>query len=77
MSEFIALGLAAFNIALGLHFTASNAALSWAIAGFSLPLGIGIIWKFEGNEKLEKKQLDVAICLVLSLLGGLIAWLLV
>ena len=74
MAEFLALGLAAFNIALGLHYTANNIALSWAIALFSIPLGLGIIWKFEGNEKLEKNQLDVAICLLLSLLGGLSAW---
>jgi hypothetical protein len=75
MAEFLALGLAAFNIALGLHYTANNLALSWAITVFSVPLGAALIWKFEGDEKLEKKQLDVAICLLLSLLGGLSAWL--
>lgn len=75
MSEFIALALAAFNVSLGLHFMASNITLSLAIAIFSILVGIAIIWKFEGNEKLENKQLDVAICLLLSLLGGLSAWL--
>ena len=75
MSEFIAFALAAFNVSLGLHFVASNMALSLAIAIFSILLGIAIIWKFEGNKKLEKKQLDIVISLLLSLLGGLSAWL--
>ncbi len=75
MAEFLALGLAAFNIALGLHYTANNIALSWAITVFSVPLGGSPNLEIRGDEKLEKKQLDVAICLLLSLLGGLSAWL--
>lgn len=75
MAEFIAFGLAAFNVSLGLHFVASNTALSLAIATFEVLLGIAIIWKFEGNKKLEKRQLDIVISLLLSLLGGLSAWL--
>jgi hypothetical protein len=69
------LGLAAYGVALAAHRLADSVAFSWFFVGFSLAVTAIIMLKFENGKNATSNQLNLLLCLTLSLFGGVMAWL--
>ena len=69
------LGLIAFGAALAAHKLAESVLLSWCFAGFSFAVAAIIFLQAELGKNAIARQVDIALCFVLSLFGGLLAWL--
>jgi hypothetical protein len=69
------LGLAAFGTALAIHRLADNIAFSWVFVGFSLAVTAITMLRFENGKNATSNQLNLLLCLTLSLFGGVMAWL--
>ena len=68
------LGLIAFGAALAAHKLAQSALVSWCIVGFSLAVAAIIFLQAETSKNALARQVDIALCFVLSLFGGVFAW---
>ena len=69
------LGLAAFGVALSVHKLADSVAFSWCLAAFSLAVAAIVFLKLENGKNAMTMQINLVLALVLSLFGGVIAWL--
>ncbi|MDY6803463.1 MAG: hypothetical protein SXA11_06605 [Cyanobacteriota bacterium] len=69
------LGLIAFGAALAAHKLAQSALFSWCFALFSLAIAAIIFLQAETRKNAIARQVDIALCFVLSLFGGVLAWL--
>lgn len=69
------LGLAAFGIALSIHRLADSIAFSLVFVVFSLAVAAVTMLRFENGKNAISNQLDLLLCLALSLFAGVMAWL--
>ena len=69
------LGLAAFGVALSVHKLADSVAFSWFLFAFSIAVAAIVFLKLENGKNAISMQINLMLALVLSLFGGVIAWL--
>jgi c-di-AMP phosphodiesterase-like protein len=77
-TDLICLGLIAFNLALAIHFAVNNWIFTLLILSVSVPITIIFLVKAEGKEKTtDDDQTKIIFTSATSIVGGLVAWLLV
>lgn len=69
------LSLAAFGVALSVHKLGDSVAFSWFLVAFSIVIAAIIFLKLESNKNAIAMQINLMLTLVLSLFGGVMAWL--
>lgn len=77
-TDLICLGLIAFNLALALHFAVNNWIFTLLIIGVSVPISIIFLVGAENKEKSnDNEQTKIILTSAASIVGGLVAWLLI
>lgn len=78
MTDLICLGLIAFNIAMAIHYAVTNWIFTLLIISVSVPITIIFLVRAEGNEKTnDDDQTKIIFTGATSIVGGLVAWLLI